>query len=316
VIVTVELPVAAALLAVRVSTLDVVALVGLKAAVTPLGRPDADSATLPVNPFCGAIVTVLVPAAPCVTVTLEGAAERVKFCTAAAFTVSASVAVFVRVPDVPVIVTVTVPVAAEPLAVRVSTLDVEALAGLKDAVTPLGRPDADNATLPVNPFCGAIVTVLVPAAPCVTVTLEGAAERVKFCTAAAFTVSASVAVFVRVPDVPVIVTVTVPVAAELLAVRVNTLDVVALAGLKAAVTPLGRPDADNATLPVNPFCGAIVTVLVPAAPCVTVALVGDAERVKFGDRDPVGQLLTRFAAFTVPIPVAKSQPVAALNAGL
>jgi hypothetical protein len=216
-----------------------------------------------------------------------------------------------------VIVTVELPVAAVLLAVKVNTLDVVALAGLKDAVTPLGRPDADNATLPVKPFCGATVMVVVPAAaPCVTVTLEGAAERVKFCTAAAFTVSASVVVFVRVPDVPVIVTVTVPVAAELLAVRVNTLDVVALAGLKAAVTPLGRPDADSATLPVNPFCGVIVTVLVPAAPWMTVALVGDAERVKFGDRDPVGQLLTRLAAFTVPIPVAKSQPVVVLNAGL
>ena len=60
----------------------------------------------------------------------------------------------------------------------------------------------------------------------------------------------------------------------------------------------------------------IVTVLVPLVPCTMLKLPGDAERVKFGIGSPVGQLLTRFVAFTVPIPVAKSQPVVVPYAGL
>jgi hypothetical protein len=49
--------------------------------------------------------------------------------------------------------------------------------GLKEAVTPVGNPEADRLTLPVNPFCGVIVTALAPLAPCVTVRLLGKAER-------------------------------------------------------------------------------------------------------------------------------------------
>lgn len=92
----------------------------------------------------------------------------------------------------PVIVTVAVPVAALLLAVRVSVLVVVAEAGLNEAVTPLGRPDADKLTLPLNPFCGVIVTVLVPVAPCVT--LAGDADRLKVGTGAAFTVRLTLAV--------------------------------------------------------------------------------------------------------------------------
>ncbi len=57
-------------------------------------------------------------------------------------------------------------------------------------------------------------------------------------------------------------------------------------------------------------------VLVPLVPCVTLKLPGDAERVKVGFGPPVGQLITRFVALRVPIPVAKSQPVVVPYAGL
>jgi len=86
-------------------------------------------------------------------------------------------------------------------------------------------------------------------------------------------------VFVKLPDEPVIVTVTVPVAAVLLAVSVNVLVLAVPLGLNDAVTPLGRPEADKPTLPLKPFCGVTVMVLVPLAPCVTVKLLGDAESV-------------------------------------
>ena len=83
----------------------------------------------------------------------------------------------------------------------------------------------------------------------------------------------------KLPDVPVIVTVAVPVVAVLLAVSVSVLAVVKLLGLNVAVTPPGRPEADKLTLPLKPFCGVTVIVLAPLAPCVTVKLPGDAERV-------------------------------------
>jgi len=93
-----------------------------------------------------------------------------------------------------------------------------------------------------------------------------------------------VVVFVKLPDVPVTVTVTVPVVAVLLAVKVSVLLLAVLllavlVGLNEAVTPLGRPDADKLTLPLKPFCGVTVMVLVPVVPCAIVKLFDDAERV-------------------------------------
>jgi hypothetical protein len=67
-------------------------------------------------------------------------------------TVSEIVVAFDKLPDVPVIVTEAVPVAALLLAVRVKALVLGVLLGLKDAVTPLGRPDADKLTLPLKPL--------------------------------------------------------------------------------------------------------------------------------------------------------------------
>jgi hypothetical protein len=74
------------------------------------------------------------------------------------------------------------------------------------------------------------------------------------------------------------VTEAVPVVAVLLAVNVKVLVLAVLLGLKEAVTPLGTPDADKLTLPLKPFCGVTVMVLVPALPRVIVKLLGDAER--------------------------------------
>src|SRR5260370_16080770 len=104
-------PVAAVLLAVSVSTLVRVVLAGLKAeAVTPLGRPETDSATPPVKPFCGVTVMVLVPLPPCVRV--YGVAERLKFgAGAGAFTIKLTLPVWLKVPEVSLASTVEGPVA-------------------------------------------------------------------------------------------------------------------------------------------------------------------------------------------------------------
>ena len=68
--------------------------VGLRLAVAPDGAPDGRlKLTVPVKPFCGVTVMVLVPLFPCVTVTLVGDADRLKFGVAAAFTVRLTVVV-------------------------------------------------------------------------------------------------------------------------------------------------------------------------------------------------------------------------------
>jgi len=90
----------------------------------------------------------------------------------------------------------------------------------------------------------------------------------------------TVVVWVRLPEVPVTVTVVVPVVAVLLAVKVRTLvDVVGLVP-NEAVTPLGRAELESVTDPVNPFDGVTVIVLLPLVPCFTVRLLGDAESEK------------------------------------
>jgi hypothetical protein len=183
----------------------------------------------------------------------------------------------VKLPEVPLIVTVTVPVVAVLLAASVNVLVPTVLAGLNDAVTPLGRPDTDKLTLPLNPFCGLTVTVLVPLAPWVIARLLGVADSVKF--GGAVTVRETLVVCDKLPDTPVMVTVTVPVVAALLAVSVNVLEVLTLLGLNDAVTPPGKPDAERLTAPLKPFSELTVMVLVPLVPCVTVKLLGDAERV-------------------------------------
>jgi hypothetical protein len=98
-------------------------------------------------------------------------------------------------------------------------------------------------------------------------------------SAAAVTVRLTVVVLVKLANEPVTVTVTVPVVAVLPAVSVNVLVLAVLLGLNDAVTPLGKPDASKLTLLLKPFCGVTVMVLVPLAPCTTLRLLGDAERV-------------------------------------
>jgi len=174
-----------------------------------------------------------------------------------------------------------------------------------DAVTPLGKPDALNVVAELNPPVLVMVIVLVPLVPCVTVTEVGDAATVKLGVAVEFTVNARVVVAVRLPEVPVIVTVADPVVAVLLAVSVSTLVPVVGFVPKAAVTPVGRPDAARVTLPVNPPTSVTVIVLVPLPPCVIVRLLGESESVKLGVEDPARRLI-RPVVFGLPQPVQRS----------
>lgn len=293
------------------SSVNVIVLVDVagfvsNAATEPAGTPVATSDTLPSKPFTAATVIVTDAWNIRNTSSLLVDADRVKF--GGGVTVKLIVAVCTKLPDVPVTVTVAGPVVALPLAVNVRTLVVVAGFVPNAAVTPVGKPVAASVTLPLKPPVPAIVIVLVLLAPpCAMLTLDGLADRLKF--GGAPTVSDTVVVCVKLAETPVIVTVAVPMVAVPLAVNVRTLVVVAGFVANAAVTPVGKPDAESVTLPEKASVGVIVIVLVPPAPpCVIVTLLGAADRLKFGVVD-AGHAFARFVTFTVPMPVAKSHPV-------
>ena len=162
----------------------------------------------------------------------------------------------------PVIVIVDVPAAAVLAAANVAVLLPDATAP-KVAVTPVGRPEADNVTVPLKPYKGVMAMLLVPLEPGLTLRLAGIAARVKL--GGGLTVSAIVALFVKVPEVPAMVTVDVPAVAVLAALKVTVLLPAAIAP-KVAVTPAGRPDAANATVPLKPFKPVTAMLLAPLEP--------------------------------------------------
>lgn len=137
-------------------------------------------------------------------------------------------------------------------------------------------------TVPENELLEASVSVKLAVCPALMVWEVGdpeAAPSVKSPEEAGVTVSVSVVVCVKLPDVPITVTVPTDGVAAALAVSVSVLLLVAGFGLKAAVTPLGNPEAESDTLPLNPFSGVIVIVLVPWLPCVMFKLLGTADSV-------------------------------------
>jgi hypothetical protein len=105
-------------------------------------------------------------------------------------------------PDVPVTVTVDVPVVAKMLAVSVSKLLPVVGLGLKDAVTPPGRPDADKLTFPVKSPNAVTVTVFVLGEPGEICIMPDEARRLK---PGGSMVRARTVVAVIAPEVPVMV---------------------------------------------------------------------------------------------------------------
>jgi len=130
----------------------------------------------------------------------------------------------------------------------------------------VGKPKAEKVTVPLNPFVGVTLIVDLPVAPGATVRVAGVADSVKFAVLVPVTVRLIEVDAVSVPDMPVMVIELVPRVAVEFADRLKMLDVVELGGVKVPVTPVGKPSTLNVTVPVKPFDGFTVIVLVCAVP--------------------------------------------------
>jgi len=119
-----------------------------------------------------------------------------------------------------------------------------------------------------------------------TVNADADGESVKLPDVAALTVNAMAVLAVAVPDVPVTVTVDVAGAAVLLAVSVSMLLPVAGFVPNDAVTPLGNPETERVTLPLNEPTSAIEIVSVALLPSVSASDVLDGAREKLPDVPP------------------------------
>jgi len=230
---------------VKVSTLVVLVLARLNAAVTPLGSPETLSATLAASPTgLPTLMVLLTFAPPTRTVRLLAEADNVKLGTG---TVTVMTVEAEAVADVPLTVTAYVPGTADALGVNVIELVVLVLGEPKTAVTPLGRPETVKATFAASPTGEPTVIVLLPVVPPTSsVRLLAEADKLKpgVGTTKVTTVDSVVLI-----EVPVNVTLYVPGTTVALGVKVSVLVVLVLAGLKAAVMPLGRPETARATLP-------------------------------------------------------------------
>jgi len=224
------------------------------------------------------LAKVALPARPTAPTSVSDQREgRGRPLLAAAVTVRVTVMELVKAPDVPVTVTVAVPVVAVLLAIIVNVAGAVGGLVLNEAVTPLGRPEADKLTMPLKPFCGVTVTLLVPLVPWVTLKVLGETESAKF--DAALIVTETVVFLLKPLAVPVTVKVNVVGATVPPTVIVRVLEVAVGLVLNEAVTPLGWPEADKLTLPVKPFCGITVIVLVPPVAWVMFRVLGEAERL-------------------------------------
>lgn len=130
--------------------------------------------------------------------------------------------------------------------------DVTTLDGLKLAVAPVGRPLAENVTVPVKPPIGVTVTVYVVLDGIETVWELGVADRLKF--GARLTTSVTVVECTSDPLVPVIVSVKLlaGVLSDVVTVRVEVPDPVTEVGLKVPVAPEGSPLTLSVTTSLKP----------------------------------------------------------------
>jgi hypothetical protein len=183
---------------------------------------------------------------------------------------------------------------ADELAEKLTLLVVLVVAGVKVAVTPVGRLVAARVTGALK--FSALRTLMVALTLLPSMTLRVLADEVSVKLGVG-TVTVTVAEAVNEPEVPVMVTVCGPGVAVAPAVKDNVLDEALLAGLKLAVMPLGRPVAVKLTEPVKPFAAATLILEVAALPPIGADKVADADDImKLG----VGTVRLMFVELVMP----------------
>lgn len=113
----------------------------------------------------------------------------------------------------------------------------------------------------------------------------------------------TIAVWLRLPAVPVIVTPMVIGAAELVALNVSVLVPVLLIAPNVADSPVGKPGGEKLTVPaLKPPVGVIVIVVGALDPGATVTLLGLADRLKSGAGAVDVTVTVTLAVAGVPVP--------------
>lgn len=218
--------------------------------LTPLGMFCVDSETEPEKPLLGATWTVSVTVSPRYNHGLEGVTVSEKSAGAAAFTTRVTVMVRVMPFDAPVIVSGCEPAGVTTLVRTVRTDGPLVRTLLKLPLVPLGSPETLSSTWYAQPGESIAMTSYVVEPPATTVLVLGDADSEKLPPES--TTSVTVVVRTRLPDVPVTVSVNVPVGVDEFVCTVNADDEVLAVGENDAVAPAGSPDAENETLPAKP----------------------------------------------------------------
>jgi hypothetical protein len=222
-----------------------VRLVGLNAAVAPVGRPEALKLTAVAYPPSIVRVTVEVAVPPGGPESVDGEAESVKPWV---WTVSVTAAVWTRLPLVAVTVSGYEPATNPEVVETVIVVEPEPVteAGLKPALAFAGRPATVKVAAPVSPVDAVTVTVKFVLPPGITVPVLGVAARLK----SGVTVKVAAVVCWSEPFVPVIVNGKTPAATDAVVAMVSVVVPVEVrvVGLKVAVAPDGNPEVPNVTV--------------------------------------------------------------------
>jgi hypothetical protein len=133
--------------------------------------------------------------------------------------VSAITMVWLRLPDLPVKVTLEGPVAAELVTASVRMQLTGVVPTLNDPTTPFGRLEMLKVTMFENPFSGVKVRVLLAVVPCAILRVAGEADTEK--VGGRTMLSVTVVLLTREPEVPVMVTATVEGGALMVAANVT-----------------------------------------------------------------------------------------------
>ncbi len=213
--------------------------------------------TVPVKPFTAETVIVEVAEVPAWTAAGE-VADMVK-----SVTMNVAVVEWLRVPLVPVIVSVYV-AAIVLLHATVAVPELVTLVGLIAPQLKLAGTVSVSDTVPVNPLTAETVIVEVAEVPTVTAAGE-VAEIVK-----SVTMNVAVVEWLSVPLVPVMVKVYVAATVEEQA-TVAVPELVTLVGLIAPQLRFVGTASVRDTVPVNPLTALTVIVEVPDVPAVTAA---------------------------------------------